>query len=1656
MSTSIGTVEGYLKLTDDFTVVLDRAMSALQKASGSMAANLNTMNAAMDSTGRMAKKMGNEVDASAKKVQASTNVIKEARAAYAASAIAIGFFVREVVQAQQASDRMFNTMLAATGNAKQAGEELGFARMEANRLGLEFASSAQQFAKLAAASKGTGISMDTVRKGFTAVSEASTAMGLNAETASGAMNAIVQMFSKGTIQAEEIRGQLADRLPQAFNILARSMGVTTAELNKLLEQGKVLSNDRTMSAFFDEMRATFSGGVEAGARSFNAELNRLKNTLFDIFNSIAQSSSLTSMIRSFNELATAIKSVMDVGGDTFFENLGEAIQESAGFIANLIALYGELRTLIGQVTMADATGIKPEDIGIMQSFTLAFKAFNEIAAEAKSKYKEFAEETKKENKAVEESFFSLSGSVSSFGAAFAAARGQLAGGGSEPKFVGPPKPTIEDIKARNDAYVTSFRETLAKLLKETNAYSKKTDKAFDLADKLKNEKRELEIFNKILSETSGDFELAKRISQSYFDVLKAGLDPQVGWGKALFESARALDEERERLDDAKDALKEYFEGIKYQMELKDAYEKAQEKAAAAEKERMDEAIARAKVNIDQLTEQVDAEMTLAHARMQGSDAVREASKELEIQRAIIQTIGDTVPMGSAAYKEMAEQIRAILEPLLDFNNAQEKANEEWKRWSDTIRSIDWGSDKMNDAADGIAGIIDNMNELRQLSFKLNNETGQMWAGMIQGVGQVLEAFGAFQESAGGFGGRGEGNYAAEGAAVGAIVGAIVGAFTMVGPQAGAAIGSAAGGMLGGAIKKGAEESLGSLTIDMSGFQTQVTKAEGALGTAMSGLGEDIARNFEQILGAIGGFAESLPQVDMKIRDGVISLTVGAVRARFKEMDDAIAFAVKELLNQGEISGLDSMIRTALQNTNASDLDQLASDLDAVMKVLGFGMTDGGKAIQTFTRELDVLRAQMMRLLGTGEELARALGNIATEEANRWQELRDQITGHQKTNAELRAEKEREAAIFNAEKALRIADLNVRLQELQAQAQIAQSRAGIFMESVRLGKNILEREAGIYETRLRVEAEYANGLASITQQIAAITQLIGALAAIPDIKPGEIKLPGNKGKGVGAGQSMEDRISAAFGVLGLSSLELEERLKTLADALKLLRTQGELTKEQLVELGSNMFMDILGQMAQVIDDSETLRMLEEARYDAQKINWMIEIERLKLLGVLNEEQYQKLLGYLNALPPDLPGGEDSSAADDAVEKARKIEEIIDSLGSPLESLRDSFAQQADAIWRLRRGLIDGSISADRFAEIMAEIADQAAMSVMGMAADILETMGRGEEAARMKYELEKLAFKIKVMELKMSLEHYLKLNLINQEMYDAMMKIVADAEKFKWPPFVYDGGHTGGGGGGHHEEEQDPIEKALLDAIERLRNAFDNYTDFLRSLEAGPLSGATMKDQFLASQEEYFRILGLAQGGDLDAIEQLPEIAQHYLEMASQFLDPASAAYQQLLAMVQLQVGALAGEIEDILNAVPDQMSGVESRLDTIIEIQEAWDHVWGSGFPGWDVLLRGTTGGGYGSQAQQGYSLNPFNNGFFAGGMSSTIAPSLSSTQNAIVVTAPDTDRELSNIKRTLIDGFGNMTESVDDQTEALRFESFIQQSPPAVRSARSPYSFKG
>lgn len=181
-----------------------------------------------------------------------------------------------LLDARISAEKLTNTLTQAVGTSGLRGE-LSFIRDQASRLGLEFDSTAASYAKFAAAGRGTSLEGQQTREIFIGIAQASTALGLSSDETAGALTAVQQIISKGKVSAEELRGQLGERLPGAFQIAARSIGVTTQQLDALLQTGS-LTADEFLPKFARQLQTEFADAAERAAGSTQASVNKMETT----------------------------------------------------------------------------------------------------------------------------------------------------------------------------------------------------------------------------------------------------------------------------------------------------------------------------------------------------------------------------------------------------------------------------------------------------------------------------------------------------------------------------------------------------------------------------------------------------------------------------------------------------------------------------------------------------------------------------------------------------------------------------------------------------------------------------------------------------------------------------------------------------------------------------------------------------------------------------------------------------------------------------------------------------------------------------------------------------------------------------------------------------------------------------------------------------------------------------------------------------------------------------------------------------------------------------------------------------------------------------------------------------------------------------------
>lgn len=217
--------------------------------------------------------------------------------------------------AQNRLGAVFNQNAVATRN------ELGWLDRQAGRLGIGFDVLADEYSKFAVAANAANFSSEATRKVFLRVAEAGRVNKLSMEQMSLIFLALQQMISKGKIQSEELRRQLGDQLPGAFNIMADAIGVTTAELDDMMKKGEVIANQSTMLKFADELNKRFGPQLAEALRSTTTQIGLFQNNLFKAQVAFANGSfikSFTDLLRNMNKWFQSEEGVQ------FFLSLGAA------------------------------------------------------------------------------------------------------------------------------------------------------------------------------------------------------------------------------------------------------------------------------------------------------------------------------------------------------------------------------------------------------------------------------------------------------------------------------------------------------------------------------------------------------------------------------------------------------------------------------------------------------------------------------------------------------------------------------------------------------------------------------------------------------------------------------------------------------------------------------------------------------------------------------------------------------------------------------------------------------------------------------------------------------------------------------------------------------------------------------------------------------------------------------------------------------------------------------------------------------------------------------------------------------------------------------------------------------------------------------------
>jgi tape measure domain-containing protein len=273
-------------------------------------------------------------------------------AAGAVTGLGVAFttLAQRAIESRLVLEKLTFALTAVTGNSTAAALQVEYLRKVSDQAGISVAAVGQSYMRMAASGKAAGMAQAEINRMFEVFSVASGTLSLSAEDAAGVFRALDQIMSKGTVQAEELRGQLGDRLPGAFAIAAQAMGVTTRELNKMMKDGEVISRD-FLPKFTEQVRIAFGLDMSKNVDTLQASMQRLSNSWLFFGQAVDRSFGISNAWKGLLEaLGSTLDSVANNMG-----NIAGILGGLAGAFAGVAAVM--IAPMVWSAMAAGATAV---------------------------------------------------------------------------------------------------------------------------------------------------------------------------------------------------------------------------------------------------------------------------------------------------------------------------------------------------------------------------------------------------------------------------------------------------------------------------------------------------------------------------------------------------------------------------------------------------------------------------------------------------------------------------------------------------------------------------------------------------------------------------------------------------------------------------------------------------------------------------------------------------------------------------------------------------------------------------------------------------------------------------------------------------------------------------------------------------------------------------------------------------------------------------------------------------------------------------------------------------------------------------------------------------------------------------------------------------
>lgn len=294
-------------------------------------------------------------------------------------------WVGEIVRVNAEMERLgflMRSMSTKDDPFKDAAESVSYLREQATQMPFHLRTITNGFVKL----KATGT--DPTAGSLKAIADGVAAFGGGDHEFDRIVLGITQMSGKSVIQMEELRQQLGESMPAAMQLMARSMGVSVAQLTKDISTGTVEAKS-SLEAFYAEIERTYGGSAQRMMNTFSGQVSQVYTNLQKLATGEGGDAFFDSIKNQLQDLNQFLRSDM---ASTIATDMGKGFASMVGYVRTAIGVIWEFRDqLIGVAKIAAGglglmalRGAITSMVAVVQGGGLAFQIFSTNMREAVS------------------------------------------------------------------------------------------------------------------------------------------------------------------------------------------------------------------------------------------------------------------------------------------------------------------------------------------------------------------------------------------------------------------------------------------------------------------------------------------------------------------------------------------------------------------------------------------------------------------------------------------------------------------------------------------------------------------------------------------------------------------------------------------------------------------------------------------------------------------------------------------------------------------------------------------------------------------------------------------------------------------------------------------------------------------------------------------------------------------------------------------------------------------------------------------------------------------------------------------------------------------------------------------------------------------------